>query len=359
VLLGRALEHANRNAEAGQILREILTAPHESFARIADLPAALGALESAYAKEGRALERQTVEDVRAAIGEVAPERLARLRARRLPGDVPAPGSLEASDLAKAIVPAARNHYLDVCFALAPVVAKALRIELASLGLSSRDRVGPRDGNPVRYQADRIAKALGVEAYELYASPAWNQAPRALPGDPGIVIVPASLAEAPEPEQLFVLARCLFRVASGTSFVEDVPLDSLDGILLAGARIGNASFGAGEISAARERALQAMLPALQKAVGRRQRKMLEDVTPSLQASFDVKAFVEGLRQSELRVGYLLCGDAVAALEAIRSELRFDGNPRSLARVPHASEVLRYALSPEAIAERGRLGTIVTA
>lgn len=356
-LLGRALEAVNRNGECIQVLRDVVTAPHDAFVRVSDLPAALTSLESAYAKDGRPAERLGVEEVRAALGEVAPERLARLAARRLPQEAPHPGSLGPLELGRLIAPAARTRYLDVAFALAPVVSKALRFDLASLGVSSRDRVGARDGGSLRVQADRLARALSVDAFELYVSPAWSQPARAVAGDTPIVVVPAGLADAPEPEQLFVLGRCLFRIASGTSFVEDLPLDSLDGLLLAGARIGHAGFGVGELSPARERALGAMLPALQRAVGRRQRKMLEDTAPHLHGVFDPRLFLDGLRQTELRVGYLLAGDVLAALEALRRELRFDGNPRSFARIPQASEVLRYALSGEALAERTRMGTFL--
>src|SRR4029079_3792952 len=88
-----------------------------------------------------------------------------------------------SELTGLWVPEARSPMIDVCVALAPVAAKALRFELSSLGVTSRERIGPRDGHPTRVLADRIGRALGIEAFELYLTPTWKGAARVYPGDP--------------------------------------------------------------------------------------------------------------------------------------------------------------------------------
>ena len=66
----------------------------------------------------------------------------------------------------------------------------------------------------------------------------------------------------------------------------------------------------------------------------------------------------MRRSEYRIAYVLGGDLVAAIDYLR---RFDRDigrsaedPRLLLTHPVTNEMLRYALSAEAVAERRRVG-----
>ncbi|XXT19917.1 cellulose synthase [Sorangium sp. So ce429] len=358
--LGRGLEAAGRNAEAVQVLREILTADAEVITRLPDLGPALAALEAALAKDGRAEERVTVEEVRACLGEVSPERMGRLRSRRVPSEAPYVGAFAGPEIGRLLVPEARSSWIDVALAIAPIAAKAIRFELSNLGVGSRERLGPRDNHPTRQLAERVGRALGIEAFELYLVPSWQGAARVFPGDPPAIVAPTSLTELPELEQTFALARLFARVAVGFTFLDEIPAEATDGLLIAAIRTLDPGFGSGAISPAREHAAQQMLPGVQRAIGRRQRKMLEEIAPSVAVTYDARAFVIGLRRSEYRIGYLLCGDALAAVDYLR---RYDRDiarsteePRLLLQHPVSNELLRYALSAEAFAERRRAGSI---
>ncbi|WP_437506918.1 cellulose synthase [Sorangium sp. So ce1099] len=358
--LGRGLEAAGRNSEAVQVLREILTADAEVITRLPDLGPALAALEAALAKDGRAEERVTVEEVRACLGEVSPERMGRLRSRRVPSEAPYVGAFAGPEIGRLLVPEARSSWIDVALAIAPIAAKAIRFELSNLGVSSRERLGPRDNHPTRQLAERVGRALGIEAFELYLVPSWQGAARVFPGDPPAIVAPTSLTELPELEQTFALARLFARVAVGFTFLDEIPAEATDGLLIAAIRTLDPGFGSGAISPAREHAAQQMLPGVQRAIGRRQRKMLEEIAPSVAVTYDARAFVIGLRRSEYRIGYLLCGDALAAIDYLR---RYDRDiarsteePRLLLQHPVSNELLRYALSAEAFAERRRAGSI---
>lgn len=357
--LGRGLEAANRNGEAITVLRDALATEAETIARVADLGPALGALDAALAKEGRIEERLAVEEVRACLGEVKADRVAWLRARRLPAEVPPPLSLTGQDLARLLVPEAKSPMIDVAVAIAPIAAKALRFEMGSLGVSSRERIGPRDGHPTRLLADRLARALGLEAFELYLTPTWKGAARAYPGDPPAIVGPTSFAELPEPEQLFGLSRLMVRAALGFSWLDELSIEAADGLLLAALRSVLPAFGSGELTPAREQAVQALLVPVQKAIGRRQRKLLEEIAPNASAAYDPRALNIGVRRSEYRIAYLMAGDLLAAVDYLR---RFDREigrsaeePRVLLQHPVTNELLRYALTAEAYAERRRIGT----
>src|SRR6185437_12617822 len=112
-MLARGLEAANRNAESAQVFRDVLLADADTFARLSELPAALASFEAAFAKDGRVEERLAVEEVRACLGDVKPERLGRLRARRLPEGVPYAGSMAGAEMPRLLVPEARTPLLDV------------------------------------------------------------------------------------------------------------------------------------------------------------------------------------------------------------------------------------------------------
>ncbi|WP_437335190.1 cellulose synthase [Sorangium sp. So ce394] len=358
--LGRGLEAAGRNAEAVQVLRDVLTSDAEVLTRLPDLGPALAALEAALAKDGRAEERVTVEEVRACLGEVSPDRMARLRGRRVPSEAPYAGAFAGPEIGRLLLPEARSPWIDVALAIAPIAAKAIRFELSNLGISSRERVSPRDNHPTRQLAERVGRALGIEAFELYLVPSWQGAARVFPGDPPAIVAPTSFTELPELEQTFALARLFARVAVGFTFLDEIPAEATDGLLLASLRTIDPGFGSGAVSPAREHATQQMLPGVQRAIGRRQRKMLEEVASTVNVSYDARAFVIGLRRSEYRIGYLLSGDALAAVDYLR---RYDRDiarsteePRLLLQHPVANELLRYALSADAYAERRRAGSV---
>jgi hypothetical protein len=262
-------------------------------------------------------------------------------------------------MGRLLVPEARSTMIDVAVAIAPVAAKILRFELAGLGITSRDRIGTRDGHPIRMLAERIAGALGIEAFELYLSPTWQGAARVYPGDPPAIVGPTSFIELPEPEQAFAFARLLTRMALGLTWLDELPVDAADGLLVASIRAVDPTFGSGELTAARDTMAQSFVAAVSRAIGRRQRKLLEEIAPTAVAGYDPRSFSIGIRRSEYRIAYVLGGDLVSAVDYLR---RFDreiarsgDEPRVLLQHPVTNEMLRYALTAEAYGERRRCGT----
>jgi hypothetical protein len=252
--------------------------------------------------------------------------------------------------------------IDVSVAIAPIAAKALRFELANLGVASRDRIGPRDGHPTRLLAERISRTLGIEAFELYLTPSWQGAARVYPGDPPAIVGPASFAELPEPEQTFALGRLLGRMALGLTWLDELTVEAVDGLLIAALRTVEPAFGSGELTPQREHHAQGFLGPVQKAVGRRQKRLLEEISPMTSPSYDVRAFTIGVRRSEYRTAYVLSGDLVSAIDYLRRfdrEIHRSGDePRVLLKHPVTNELLRFALTAEAYAERRRVGTVWT-
>ncbi len=378
--LGLGLLGAGRNREAVQTLRELLTQDAETLLRLAEpssysqvkgatvaatgtvLSAVLACLDAALATEGRAEERLAVEEVRAALGELANDRLVQLRKRRLDPEAPFAGALAASEIVRVLVPDARSPLVDVALAVAPIAAKALRFELSSLGIGSRERIGPRDGHPTRALADRIARALGIEQFELYLTPSWQGAVRVYPGDPPALVGPIGFAELPESEQVFALGRLLTRVALGVSWLDEIPTEIADAFLLAALRSTAPAFASNALAAPREHATSNLLPGVQRAMGRRQRKQLEELLAQGQVShdYDMRAFSIAVRRSEYRAAYVLSGNLLAGLDYLRRVdadiARAHDQPKLYLQHPVTNELLRWTLSAEAFAERRRVGAV---
>lgn len=358
VALGRGLEAAGLAGEAVKALRSALTPDPQTFAR-ADSAVALAALESALGKDRRSEEREVVEEVRALLGDAHKESLRAFRTRPLPAEALYPNALAGEALTQLLVPEAQSAFVEVALAMAPVVAKALQFDLAKLGVSSRDRIGVRDGNPTRALADRIGKALGLAGFELYLTAGWQGAPRVYPGDPAVVVGSPSFCELSEPEQAFALARLLTRATLGFAWLDELSLEAADGLLMASVRAIDPDFGDGALSVERERMVQSLLPLTQKAIGRRQRKLIEPLVPNLSAGLEARTFTIGLRRSEYRVAYAMSGNLTATMDYLRrydAELaRTKSQPRSLAAHPVTNELMRWAISAECWAVRRSLGT----
>lgn len=373
----QALHASGRYKEAANALRDLVTESVEMPARLYEPPqlstirqatvapqgtvlgVTLVTLSDALGADNRPEDRLVVDEIRACLGELTADRIGALRARRLPAEAPVPASMTGADLARILLPEARTPLISVAVAMAPVAAKVLRFELSSLGVGSRERIGPRDLHAVRMVAERAARAFGIELFELYLAPSWQGPARVFPGDPPAIVAHTSFADLPEPEMLFALGRLFCRMALGLAWLDELPPEQVDGFLLASLRAVVPQFASGELGNAREIAVQSFAAGVSRGIGRRQRKMIEEIIPSVSAAYDPNAFVHAARRSEWRAAYLLTGDLVASVDYLRRTepdlSRLAEGPRTLLRHPIVAELFRYALSHEALGERKRIGT----
>ena len=99
------------------------------------------------------------------------------------------------------------------------LAKLHRADLEPWGLTSRDRLTTRDSHPLLGLAERIAGVLGLESFELYVHRIRARSVGLELAEPPAILVPASVAELSEPEQVFILARPLIAIAKRIHAVE--------------------------------------------------------------------------------------------------------------------------------------------
>jgi tetratricopeptide (TPR) repeat protein len=367
--LASALAGASANEEAARVLIDMLTPTSHPvpILAIADPAVALGLLERTLTAERRSDEAVVVSELLSIAGEVEETRASWLHARR---SSPTEGAtLDRTALVQRVFPAEAGHVLrDVSRAIAGIEGKVLRVDLGELGLTPRDRIGSRSGHPVRALLDRLARQLGVEDIELAVS-AKAERTRVLAMDDPWVVVPASLAAMPESRLLASLARAVARVALGFPWLGELPVAHAQALLIGAARHVVPAYAASDLDPEVAKLATHYAPHVARAVGRKNRKMLEELMPRLTAANGAPPpsfvdFLGALVRTEVRTAFVLTGDYLSLVEdlatsdaQLRKAMDSPG-PEALSiaiQHPIASDLARFALTPEASALRRRIGT----
>ncbi|HWL87335.1 MAG TPA: hypothetical protein VNO21_16135, partial [Polyangiaceae bacterium] len=363
---GRAGQHE----EAARNMLDLLIPDSRPFLSLRAPASALDLLERLLAGERRTEEALVVRELRALTGTLDDANQLRLRGRRLAFDAQSTDPLDRATLVAAVLPPEGRHVLlDVAHALSGCEGKLFRSNAHELGVSSRDRVGARSGHPLRTLFDRISWLLRLPETELYVSEAVVYT-RVISQDVPWVVFPQSQLDAPESRQLASLGRALTRVALGVPWIEDLPPQHVHALLTAAGRHGNSSYGYD----IRDRQLADLMseyePRVARAIGRKQRKLLADLSHHLDAPAgaslqEVEAMIRAISLAELRVAFLITGDLLATLDELRS---FDphfahalstADEYTVAAIfshPLAGDLARFALTKEATALRWRMGSI---
>lgn len=308
--------------------------------------AALEALHRALAALHKRDELQTIDELRAYFGYAGSA--ATYRARRMPASPPRPDTLDDVTIhGNLMPPAVRTVGYELLVILSDQLAKVYPPDLASLGVGSRDKLGPRSTHPFRVLADRFAQALSVPSFELYVHDAPSQRMLVENTDPPALVVPRSLETLPDLEIAFALARLMAKVATRTWLVDKLDAEELEDLVVAATEpLGGPS------PRKRVAEVEELAKRVQKVLSRKARRQLEEIVPRV-VPLDGARFLRGIDQGALRAAYLLTGDATSALDHLR---RFDERAmHELAPDTVIGDLLRFILSADAAAFRRRLGT----
>jgi cellulose synthase operon protein C len=355
IALGRALDGLGSSAEAARVVRQAIT-HDDSFRRLgAPLGHALTVLESALAKEGRLDERVAVEEARACLGDASRGHLHALLARPFPHDGLPPLSLASREILR-FFPESNSHLLAVANVVAPTLHKAIRTDVLAFGMSPREKLGSRDIHPIRSLVDKLARAFAVEPVDIYLSSSAHAAV-VVSGEPHALIVPLPLLECPELEQVAALAMAMSKLSVGGALFAELPLDVLDAVLLGSLLEGGHAVSERELSPGRRQQLEAYLPLVKKAIGRKQRQRLETIEPPHGPPPDIGSLALSLHTYSHIVGCLASGSLAATLGHLARADRELGASlgTTAAWVERASygNLMAFHLSPDAAAERARL------
>jgi hypothetical protein len=364
--LARALVLTGAHESATATSLSLIDPDAAPLLSLRDPAGALSVLEQSLEGEGRPDEALVARELRAVAGGLDDAAHFGLRARRLPHTTgPADPALDAAALHGNVLPRDGQHVLlEVAAALSGIESKLLRIDLADLGLSPRDRIPPGSGHPLRAPFERLLRILGIAEAELVVTDQVAYT-RVLSLASPWVVVPRQ----PEPVQLASLGRALGRVALRAPWLADLPTSHARACLVAAARVAVPSYGASPREPALETDVQEYERRIARAIGRKQKKALLDLSPRLEPSraptvAEIDALVRAVVRAEVRVAFLVTGDLLATFDELRAldaELARATaviGPSALAAVlahPLSGDVARFALTPRATTLRRATGT----
>ncbi len=340
-----------------------------------DPAATLATLERAFSAEGQPDESLVARELRVVGGGLDDGAHVELRARRLsPGALEsAAGALDrAALLASVAPPETAGVPLALAHALEGVEGKIGRVVADELGIVPRGRQGSSGEGARPAACAALAGVLGLEAPPFGLSERVTVPRVAILDGAAWIVAPVGLASRPPPEQLTALARPLVRIALGVPWIDEIGGPDLHALLVAAARRGVRDYAASVRQPELDERIDEMVKRVSRALGPlafKQKKALADLSERLasEPAIDARAvyaFALAVARTELRAAFLLSGDLLATLDAIRAadapfarETERVG-PRALAGTlvhPLGADVARFALSRAATAIRKRLHT----
>lgn len=342
--LALRLKAAGRHADAlPQIAALIQTAPHDlsrwsslvevysALGKNAEVNLATGAL--VHLGGGSELQRSTWASRRA-------------QAAMLPE-----GAFDAEALAHTSSDRQGEDALALLAHLTGPLSKVYPPELSTIGLSSRAKISARGNHPCRPALDRVCHCFGGLEIDLY--PTESEGPiRVILTDPIGLVIPPSVLEMTDVEQVFVMARYVANVARHAAVVDALTESKLRVTLAAAARIVELSVDDPKLDpselASTTRRLAKALPWLAK--GR-----IEDAARRYGASplVDVVSFRRQVQLAGFRAALILCDD-VAPLFRLQKGLAAVLGLQANEADALVSQLLPYWASADFIALRQRLG-----
>jgi len=315
-------------------------------------------LARTHLQAGKNVEARVATEPLVVLGKSGPDDRTLLDQHRATGQA-RPGSFEASVLDQLGTPSDQQQAaLELLRMLEPALQKLYPADLESYGLSSRDRLTSRSGHPLRNLGDNVAAILGVEDWELYLHQSRQVGHLLELGSPPMIIVPASTAELPMAQQVFLLARPLVQVARGIEAVEKLTPRELEVLLASAARNVDGSYGVGLTS---EEFLDEQRKRLHKATPWLHRKNVDEAARQYVSGGQVNfaRFCHGAQRTAVRIAALLSDDldaAVQGLQRTERDIKGLGGPALLEGSPIVRDLLAFWASEPAMHLRRHAGLV---
>ncbi len=348
VALAEELERAGRVEEALDELREYVRAEPVSAE-------AWRALSATFERAGLVRAARLTGDVLEVLG-AAGEREAALRASAPPRPFRVPaGALGPAEVSNLSAEHGPQRVAGEVLALASQALDAvlpshlLRLPAGQLQPVSR-------GSPLDGVVRRAAVALGardVQAYVAVDGGGSRDVALALT-EPVSLLIPPAVLRLDEGGQAFAVGRALALVARGEQLLWRLSSREVQVVLAVATRVAVPGFGVG---VANESFLDERARALERQLGRRQRRALEAAAERYAAGppVDVEAWREAAVRTANRVAGVGCDDLVAAVGVLAGDGPHRG-ARVLERAPDAADLVRRWVTHEAVALRRAAGML---
>ncbi len=306
--LADALSSMSAHDEAAAELRSVLHAL-DPATLTADRVVTVAAMLKRELESGhRRAQANVAEEVMAFLGYGAPERLQAIRSRVLPEGLPQATAFDRNTLERMLVPkVGQGTLFKVATALEESAYKLLRIEPAGVGATSSMRLGARSSHPRRLLADRIARAFGSVAFDLYVDVPSLTTPRVLPGSPAAILLPPGFENLPVNEQAAGLARLLTAVGLGLAWLDEVSNEDLTGWMFGALHAARPGWDGGGLHPNVEALASRWKNTVYKAVSRKARRTLDEIAEEARLDLDPVAWRHALTLATWRGAFVLTGD----------------------------------------------------
>jgi len=216
-----------------------------------------------------------------------------------------PGAFSQAALSDTLREGISLDAMDLLTQLGATTAKVFPPELSRFGASARNKIGPKGVHPARAALDRICHCFGGIEMDLYPSDSTDGLHIVLT-DPVGIIVPASIADLPETEQVCLMARYVANVARGAQAVDALSEGELALLLGAAQRLVDPR---AKVPGVSESSLAEVGKRLSKALPWLSKGRIEDAAKKYAAAplADVPRFNSVLRSSAWRAAMILADD----------------------------------------------------
>ena len=237
-------------------------------------------------------------------------------------------------------------------------AKLFPLEQERYSVSKSDRLSDRSDHPVRAACDRLAAACDIEDYEVYLHAAAAKDVVVELSTPPSIMVPKSVAELPEAQMVFLLARAFANLARGVHSVVTLGLREVDRLVTATLRTVAPGYGVDRYN---DEDLRNLHKRIHKALSRRGRRNVETACSQYFSDRppDLASWYTTVPTTAARAAALMANDLPDTLKALQYvgviPAGMDG--RALARsAPSVSDLLRFWPSDLAFERRRSAGII---
>ncbi len=277
--------------------------------------------------------------------------------RSVRAGVARPGAFAASSLVSITAGQAEDEarIAAVLAAVGDGLAKAYPIAYEMYGVRKSDRIKARSGDPLRQELDRLAAVFAVEEFDLYVHAGVGGDVTVELTQPPSIMVPASVAELPEAQRVFLLSRPLAGMALGLHAALKLGAADMAMVFAAAVRRLVPDFEEGQHDSAQVAQLEQMLAPSWFGRGR--------VDEAVQAYYvqpvDIAEWSPSVARTVSRAAAVLAGDLDACVAALK---HVGAVPAALSGVevvkqsPLVADLLRSWVSPAAMDLR-RLAGIV--
>ncbi|MCA9715702.1 MAG: tetratricopeptide repeat protein, partial [Myxococcales bacterium] len=270
-----------------------------------------------------------------------------------------PGTLTASLLQSLVDRAPQAERAEELLrTMAPALGKLYPVDLQKFGVTAREKISARSGQPIRNLTDRIAAIFGVPDHDLFI---YRGAGTLVSADYSYlptILIPATVLKLSESQQVFTIARAMVSVARGLiGLYRFKPLD-LKLILAAAARSGAPSFGDNLADGAELDVLQRRIF---RAMPRKDRRLLEEASSTYAKSpaVDFVAWLKEHRVMTTRAAAILASDLPGCVAVMRQEdqsLMYLEGADIVNNSELIADLMRYWCSDPAIELRRRSGML---